>query len=196
MPGTVTSAGLNRCADMLAILIKHHCHACVDMTPARASPWIPCIYMMTGLMACAGVTETSDLNPDSTTLQLSYAEGRKLAAMHEMEDYETVLQELAAYPAELGDFKNHMEDKLLFRDIWHAMFLSGMTPWEHLDRHIVDTAAAGRRVELVDVPRPKLAELAQCAPYPSGRTHKAELTHETQLGLVLVIICTVCSYLP
>lgn len=125
-----------------------------------------------GDRSSAGVSETSDLNPDVAAMQRSYAEGRKLAALHEMEDYETVLEELAAFPAELQDFKQHTQDRLLLRDIWYAMFLSGMTPWEHLDRHIADAGQAGRRVELVDIPRPKLAELAQCAPLPgSGHRH-------------------------
>lgn len=117
----------------------------------------------------AGVQETSDVNPDAARLQRSYAEGRQLAALHQMEDYETVLKELEEFPAELQDFKQHTQDKLLFRDIWYAMFLSGMTPWEHLDRHIVDAGQVSRRVELVDVPRPKLAELAQCASPPLTR---------------------------
>lgn len=119
----------------------------------------------------AGVRETSDVNPDAASLQRSYAEGRQLAALHEMEDYETVLKELQAFPVELEDFKKHTPDKLLFRDIWYAMFLSGMTPWEHLDRHIVDAGRSSRRVELVDMPRPKLAELAQCASPSSLPVH-------------------------
>eukprot|EP00892_Ulva_mutabilis_P011802 jgi/Ulvmu1/8995/UM005_0086.1 len=110
---------------------------------------------------CMGMQDTSDLNPDHVTMQRSYAEGRSLAALHQMEDYQTVVEELAASPAKLQQFKEQVQDPLLFRDIWHAAFLSGMTPWEHLDRHIVDAADAGRRVELVDMPLPKLTELAQ-----------------------------------
>jgi hypothetical protein len=62
--------------------------------------------------------------------------------LHGMDDSEAMQEE--------GSEKVPLQ--LYQRDIWHTMFLSGMLPFEHYDRAILQAGEAGRKVSLVDMP--------------------------------------------
>lgn len=105
--------------------------------------------------------EPSPLNRTVHDLRRSYIEGQKLATLHNMYDYETLVQQLKSSPEELQRFESNAPDKVLMRSMWHAMFFSGMMPLEHWDRPIVEASAAGQGVACVDMPESQQAELAE-----------------------------------
>ena len=106
----------------------------------------------------------SAFNSTVQDLRRSFKEGQRLAHLHNIQDYETTLQELQGHPEELRAFKEVVQDPLIMRQLWHAMFLSGMLPFEHFDRPIVEAHAAGNSIFCVDMPQYQAEQLAECAP--------------------------------
>jgi hypothetical protein len=116
------------------------------------------------LGCAAGVEEVSAFNTTVQDLRHSYREGQGLAYLHNIQDYETTLQELQEYPEQLAAFQEYAQDPLLMREMWHAMFLSGMLPLEQFDRPIVESHAAGTPIFCVDMPQHQVEQLAGCGP--------------------------------
>lgn len=95
-------------------------------------------------------------------LRRSYREGQRVARLHHLPDYATVLQDLQDQPDALAHFQEVAQDPVLMRQLWHAMFLSGMLPQEHYDRAIVEAHAAGHPVFCVDMSEQHQAHEAEC----------------------------------
>lgn len=95
-------------------------------------------------------------------LRRSYREGQRVARLHHLPDYATVTQDLQDQPDALAHFEEAAQDPVLMRQLWHAMFLSGMLPQEHYDRAIVEAHAAGHPVFCVDMSEQHQAHEAEC----------------------------------
>jgi hypothetical protein len=105
----------------------------------------------------------SAFNTTVQDLRHSYKEGQRVAHLHQIQDYETTVRALQDRPDDLARFQKHAEDPLLMRELWHAMFLSGMLPFEHYDRSIMEAHAAGTPIFCVDMPNQQCEQLAECA---------------------------------
>lgn len=113
------------------------------------------------MLVGAGIEQVSAFNTTVEDLKHSYKEGRRVAHLHHMLDYETFCRELQDRPEDLAKFQEQAQDPVLMREMWHGMFLSGMLPLEHYDRPIVEAQAAGHPVFCVDMPQLQQAQLAE-----------------------------------
>ena len=113
----------------------------------------------------------SDLNPTAEDLVTSYMEGRKFAAVLGFPDTDNTLEMLEAERQNMptSEYEDQKEmaqaDSPACRHVWHAMFASGMHPFEHYDTLITEALAAGRSVQFIDPSHESLGECAKCVPY-------------------------------
>lgn len=115
-------------------------------------------------MSGAGIEEVSAFNTTREDLRNSHREGQYVAQMHDMDDYEAIARKLQDRPEELAHFQEQIQDPVLNRELWHAMFLSGMLPHEHYDRPVLEAHTAGHPVFCVDMPHEQCEQAVQCAP--------------------------------
>ena len=104
----------------------------------------------------------SAFNTTVEDLRRSHREGQRVAVMHHMDDHETLLQQLQDRPEDLAHFQQQVKDPVLNREMWHAMFLSGMLPNEHYDRPVLEAHNAGHPVFRVDMPPEQCEQVIEC----------------------------------
>jgi hypothetical protein len=109
------------------------------------------------------------VNPTQESLRQSYADGRQLARLQGLLDLENELDDaLAAQPhlkSEIARLRAEQGRSLPQRDVWYAMYLSGMLPMEHFDRPMVQAYDHGKAVSFVDMPMHAVQDFARCVPF-------------------------------
>ena len=116
-------------------------------------------------LAFAGNLEPSELNRTTQDLLASHARGREIADAYGLLDKSTVMAELEAQDPKLLQSNQAELDSMSPQDDarWHAMFQTGLLPWEVWDTAVREALQARRQVELIDPSLDGLEQFARCA---------------------------------